>query len=290
MGKSIALTGSSGFIGSEIIHYFMSQGDRIFPIKREILEDKRKLDHVVHEADTVINLAGAPILARWTAKKKSEILNSRVFTTKQVVAAINRSEKPPSHFISASAIGLYDGIHEHTEESQHVKNDFLAEIVQRWEEEAKKIEHTNTKVIILRLGIVLGSGGGMMKKILPITRLGMGATLCSGKQHFPFVHIDDVVGAINHVLLSHKSTGIYNVTAPGSATNKSFTKLVAKKMKRPVFFRIPEYLLRLAYLDGATVLCEGQNVVPERLLAEGFTFRYDTLDKCIEHIIKVQRD
>ena len=116
----------------------------------------------------------------------------------------------------------------------------------------------------------------------------MGAVLGSGKQHFPFVHIDDVVGAIQHVILNQQSSGIYNVVAPGTATNQTFTYRVARTLKRPVCFKISESLLKLVFLEGAMILTEGQNVIPERLVAEGFTFQYDKLDTCIEQIVRRQ--
>lgn len=288
MEKAIAITGASGFIGKQITRHFGNKGYRVIPIKREILKEDGQLDSIVREADVVINLAGAPILARWTGKKRQEIMDSRILTTRRVVAAINRAGKPPTHFISASAIGLYDESHEHTEASQYVKTDFMAQVVMKWEEEAKRVNDGKIKVIIFRLGIVLGKNDGVMKKFVPIIKLGLGAILGSGMQHFPFIHIDDVMNALQHVMQCDQCKGIYNVVAPGTATNKEFTRLVAEKMKKPVFFRIPEQLLRLVFMDGATVLFEGQRVIPERLLAEGFIFQYDTLNKCIENIVRAQ--
>jgi len=286
MSKVIAITGSSGFIGKEISTYFNSQGDRIIRISREVVRDREKLHTIVNQADVVINLAGAPIVARWTKKKKGNIVDSRVETTRMIVSAFNTADEPPAIFVSASAVGLYDTHHEHTEASRNVKNNFLAQVVQQWEKEAEKIRTKKTRVIIFRLGIVLGRNGGMMKKMMTIINFGLGAILGSGKQSFPFVHIEDVIEAIKHVMMFEKSAGIYNLVAPFHATNQVFTKMMAKKMQRPVFLRIPERLLQVVFLDGATVLSEGQKVIPERLLSEGFIFQYDTLDSCLENIVK----
>jgi len=254
-------------------------------MSREMIRDGAKLQTIVSEADAIINLAGASILARWTGKKKSEIMDSRVETTRRIVSAINLADEPPALFISASAIGLYDQHHEHTEASRYVKKDFLAQVILEWEKEAEKIRNAKTRVVIFRLGIVLGRNGGMMKKMLTIINFGLGTILGSGKQSFPVVHVDDVISAIQHVMMFEQSAGTYNLVAPFRATNKTFTKMLAKKMKKPVFLRIPEQVLRLVFLDGATVLTEGQQVVPERLLGEGFAFRHETLNQCLDNIL-----
>ncbi len=289
MGKTVAITGSSGFIGSSIIKHLTSQGDRIVRITRDMVRDEERLKTIVHEADCIINLAGTSIVARWTERKKSEIMDSRVETTRRLVYAIEAASRPPQIFISASAIGLYDGQHKHTEGSLNIKNDFLARVIQRWEKEARELKNGMTRVIIFRLGIVLGRNGGMLKEIIPMVNVGLGATLGSGKQSFPFVHVEDVIRAIEHVILINQSEGIYNLVAPFHSNHQTFIKTLAKKMNRPLFLRIPEWLLRIILLDGATLFSEGQSVVPERLLAEGFTFQYDTLDACLENIVKQKR-
>jgi uncharacterized protein (TIGR01777 family) len=286
MENVIAITGSSGFIGNAIISYFTTQGDEIIRINREAIRNKQKLQHIMNDAHGVINLAGASILTRWTDNRKAEIINSRIETTRKIASAIQEAVRPPKLFVSASAIGLYDDRGEHTETSRNIKKDFLAQVVQQWEKEARTIGKGKTRVVIFRLGIVLGRNGGMMKKLIPIFNFGLGAAMGSGKQGFSFIHIDDVIGAINHIMVNEQCEGIYNLVAPSQATNDAFTRLLGEKMHRPVFLRIPERLLRLVFLDGATVLSEGQRVVPERLLSEGFTFQYDTLDKCLENIVK----
>ncbi len=289
MGKVLGISGSSGFIGQAIVTHLESQGETVIPINRNGIRDELQLMQIVNQSDVIINLAGAPIVARWNKRKKSEIKDSRVETTRRIVAAIEAVNTPPELFISASAIGLYDEQHEHTEKSTNIKNDFLAQVVKQWEKEAMALTNKNTKVVIFRLGIVLGRTGGMVKKMMALANAGLGATLGSGKQSFPFVHIQDVIRAFEYVINCGKCRGVYNLVAPFSTDNYTFTKTMAKKMSRPQLFRIPEWLLRIIFLDGAKVFTEGQRVIPERLLAEGFLFQYDTLDTCLDSIVNPEK-
>jgi uncharacterized protein (TIGR01777 family) len=187
-------------------------------------------------------------------------------------------------YLSASAIGIYDDKGIHTEDSTDWGKGFMAEVVKKWETEALKLESPKTTVCLLRTGVVLSSSGGMVAKLLPVFRVGLGARIGSGHQYFSWIHIKDLADAIDFIIRNNKS-GIYNMTAPEYSTNREFTKLLAGVLQKPAPFVLPKILFRLLYGRGAAVVTGGQAVIPSRLVKEGFLFNYQYLDKAIVDIV-----
>lgn len=231
-------------------------------------------------SNIVINLAGANIISRWTPEYKQLLYSSRIDTTSKIVEAINNSETKPELLISTSAVGIYDNKDTYDEKG-NFSNDFLSTLCQRWEEEAKK---ANTKVSIFRFGIVLGKKGGAFAKMLTPFKLGLGGVIGSGNQAFSFIHIDDLLNAYKFVI-DNNLADTFNLTAPKPTTNLGLTRALGKAVKRPTFFPVPEFVLKLIFSEGAKVLTDGQDVVPKKLLSLGFKFKYNDIQETVNSLV-----
>ncbi len=278
--KTIAITGSSGFVGQNLKKFFEDKKCEVISIKREYLKDDNKLLDIVSKSDVIINLAGANIINRWTESYKELLYSSRIETTKAIVKAINSSEKKPDILISTSAIGVYDNKSTY-DESANLNNDFLANLGKDWEEEAKKAQ---IPVAIFRFGIVLGKNGGALDKMLLPFKLGVGGVIGSGNQAFSFIHIEDLLNAYEHVI-ENKLEGTFNLVSPTPTTNKGLTKALGKYLHRPTIFPVPEFMLKLIFSEGAKILTDGQSVVPQKLLDNGFNFKYKNIEQAIEDLV-----
>jgi uncharacterized protein (TIGR01777 family) len=282
--KKIAITGASGFVGTNLDRFFSSKGYDVISITRDTLTDEQKLVDIVNQSDIIINLAGANIINRWSESYKKILYSSRIDTTKSIVDAISKSENKPSQLISTSAIGIYKTDKEYDENDTDYNDDFLAKLCIDWESEAKKAEEFGVGVSIFRFGIVLGSDGGALAKMLLPFRLGLGGNIGSGKQPFSFVHIDDLIKAYDYVI-DKAIFGVFNLTAPNYTTNGGLTKSLGSLLNRPTFFSVPEFVLKLVLSEGAKVLTDGQKVLPKHLLGEGFEFEFDNIDKALDDLV-----
>ena len=278
--KTIAITGSSGFVGQNLKKFFEDKKCEVISIKREYLKDDNKLLDIVSKSDVIINLAGANIINRWTESYKELLYSSRIETTKAIVKAINSSEKKPNILISTSAIGVYDNKSTY-DESANLNNDFLANLGKDWEEEAKKAQ---IPVAIFRFGIVLGKNGGALDKMLLPFKLGVGGVIGSGNQAFSFIHIEDLLNAYEHVI-KNKLEGTFNLVSPTPTTNKGLTKALGKYLHRPTIFPVPEFMLKVIFSEGAKILTDGQSVVPQKLLDNGFNFKYKNIEQAIKDLV-----
>ena len=211
----IAISGSNGYIARNLIRRLVAAQHEIIPIKRSMLNDVDQLAELLSGTSVVINLAGAPILVRWTEANKNEILRSRVDTTQNIVRAINSlpEDKRPSVYISASAVGIYSSDKVHTEESTSFSTDFVGEVVKGWENASKELSPSVRKVVF-RIGLILGKGAKTIQNLVPVIKMGLGGKIGTGKQPFPFVHIDDATKAIIWSIENQKAHGIYNMTKP----------------------------------------------------------------------------
>jgi uncharacterized protein len=281
----VALSGSTGFIGQSLKRRMSQLGWTVRVINRESfsMPEDEFLEEKAEGADVVINLAGAPVSKRWTPAYKKEILDSRVETTRKISAAINNAEKKPVVFISASAIGIYDSMNSHTESSVALADSFLAKVCRLWEQEALKSEQA-TRVVIFRLGVVLGKDGGALSKMHIPFSIGMGGKVGSGKQAVSFIHISDLVEAILFTIKNPSITGIVNAVSPYPSSNAEFTDKLAKVLEQPAWFTVPAFALKMMYGEGAQVMLEGQRVLPEKLLQAGFRFKYPTIQNALVEI------
>jgi len=236
------------------------------------------------ECDIVINLSGAPVIRRWTKRNRKEILDSRILTTRKLGCIMEYNVDRERLYISASAIGIYNDEDIHTEDSHAWGNGFMAEVVQKWEAEVHHLESPQTQVCIMRIGIVLSKDGGILAKLLPFFRIGLGACIGKGDQYFSWIHIKDLVRAIVFII-ENKKTGIYNMTAPEFCNNKEFTKSLGHMVKKPARLILPKILFNILYGRAAILLTGGQAVVPERMVKGGFQFNYRFVDKALEDIV-----
>jgi len=282
--KTIAITGSSGFVGTNLKDAFIKKGFKVISIKRDELQNLNKLIAIVEQSNIVINLAGANIINRWTKTYKKLLLSSRIDTTKALVKAMSEAKTKPKLFISTSAVGIYKNDKVYDEENFGYEEDFLANLCKTWEAEALKAKKLNIRTAIFRFGIVLGKGGALGKMLTPF-KLGLGGTIGDGKQAFPFIHIKDLLSAYFHIFNYKDLEGVYNLTAPSITSNKGLTKALGKALKRPTVLPIPSFVLDLIFSEGAKVLTQGQKVVPKRLLDSGFVFKYKTIDDAISNLV-----
>lgn len=277
--KTIAITGASGFIGKELITFFSTSGFTIIQIHKDDFKNTTVLQEKIDKSDIVFNLAGASILKRWSSEYKEEIYKSRIDTTLLLTKAINQSKNNIELLISASALGIYDNKKHYNEDNASYSNDFLSKLCQEWESTALKAK---CRVVNFRFGIVLGKKGGMFKKMLSVFRLGLGAKIASGNQALSFVHIEDLKNAFYFAIENASLHHAYNLCASIPTTNDNFSKVLAKELKKPLLFTVPEFILEAIFSEGAKVLSEGQSIYPKRLEEAGFTFEFS----CIEDAIK----
>lgn len=283
----IALTGANGFIGTEIRERFKNVASDILILKRNAPDDIWR--GILSRADVIINLAGSPVLKRWSRKNRKLILESRVVTTRRIVAILNGIPKnlPPKLLISASATGIYpnDDFKQFDEYTPLAEGGFLAMVVSKWEAEANKLINPSVRLVIVRLGVVLSYNGGMLKFMLPIFRLCLGGIIGSGKQTTSFIHIDDLLDAILFFIKNEETTGLYNLVTPNPLTNKRFTKIIAENLHRPALFRIPAFILNVLYGKASCIMLNGAPVYPRRLINQGFLFKYPTFEEAIDNLL-----
>lgn len=284
---NVSVSGSTGFIGKYLRGALIEKGHTMIPITRESFQmsDDEFCEKKVEGVDAIVHMAGAPIARKWTSAWKEEILRSRVETTRKMARAVIQASVKPKVFISFSAIGIYDSIHRHTENSTLFDTGFLGSVCKAWEEEAIAAASA-TRLVILRVGMVVGRGGGALEKMYKPFSIGLGGTIGNGDQAVSFIHVEDLCRIILEALENETMSGVYNAVAPYPSTNYHLTETLGKVLNQPAFLRVPSFVMRLAYGEGAQVVTQGQKVYPERLEQMGFNFRYHTIDKALLNIYK----
>jgi hypothetical protein len=240
-------------------------------------------------ADAVVNLAGESIAAkRWTASQKQRILDSRVQATRSLAAAIQGCPKPPSVFISGSAVGYYGPLSDDVAtEDTPPGSDFLARVCVTWEDEARRAATPRTRVTCVRTGLVLARDGGALPPMLPPFRFGAGGPVGSGRQYWPWIHRQDWVDLVRWAMRTPDSGAAINATAPNPVTNAEFARALGRAMHRPAFMPAPAFALRLLLGEMADALVlSGQRAVPMRAERGGFTFTYRTVNDALQAIFQ----
>lgn len=303
VGVKVIVAGGTGFIGRALVRALLNAGHEIVLLTRRPLEAAQQASGTVQiqlwdahrpgpwesqleGADAIINLAGEPIAAkRWTKAQKAKIVSSRVQLTELLVRAIAKAQLRPRILINASAVGYYGPVAAGTVTEEHPSgHDFLAETCVRWEAAAWKAEEFGLRAVCLRTGVVLGEEGGALAKMLPPFQLFMGGPLGSGRQPFPWIHRDDVVGIILFALEHQTVSGPVNVTAPQVVTMKEFCQGLGKILKRPSWLPVPAWVLRLSLGELAAMLLTGQRAVPQKIQAAGYSFQYPKLETALRAI------
>ena len=242
------------------------------------------LEACVPTVRAVVNLAGAPIFTRWTDAARERIVSSRLDTTRSIVRAMELADTPPAVLVSASAIGWYDAsVPEVQDERAPAAGGFVGELVREWEHTASEAEASGVRVVLARIGLVVGPGGGMLGNMLPAFRAGLGGRIGSGRQAMPWVHLDDVVEVLVQALTDARYAGPINLVAPDpERTQQSFAEALGGVLGRPTVVPAPAFAIRLVMGDAAELLLVSPRVAPRRLEALGYTFRYRSLVPALE--------
>jgi hypothetical protein len=269
----VAITGASGFVGSHLIKTFT----QYVSIERSDSEEEilAKLDGV----DVVFNLAGAPIIKKWSAKYKKVLISSRIGTTRTLVNAINKSDV--KHFISTSAIGAYPDGDPYDERFKGYGDDFLASLTQMWEVEANMCQKPTA---IIRFGVILGRDGGALAQMLMPFKMGVGGIIGNGKMMTSWIDVEDLVRSYTFII-ENKLTGIFNATTPNPITNYEFTKALGKVLHRPTILPLPVFVLKVLFGEGSSVLTGSKEVYPKALQESGFEFKYPDIESSLIHIL-----
>lgn len=269
----VAISGASGFVATHLKERFQD----FVVIGRA--DDEKIILEKLHGVDVVFNLAGAPIIKRWSEKYKKVLLSSRIDTTKKLVNGINQSDI--KQFISTSAIGAYPDNAPYDESFLGYGEDFLASLTHKWEDEAKKCNKPTT---IVRFGVILGADGGALAQMLTPFKLALGGTIGDGKMMMSWIDIEDLLN-IYSFLVEHNLEGTFNATAPNPVTNYTFTKALGATLHRPTILPLPEFVLRAIFGEGSSVLTGSKEVYPKALESAGFVFKYPTIEESLKHIL-----
>ncbi|MCB2145672.1 MAG: TIGR01777 family oxidoreductase [Deltaproteobacteria bacterium] len=295
----IAITGASGFVGTALTRLLLDAGHGVTGLGTSTSHPLQSVAHftwvsadttlagtwqtAVSQADAVVNLAGRTIFKRWSRAYKARIVDSRILTTRNIVSAMDGEGKI---LISASAVGFYGsrGDQPLTEHSTP-GTDFLAGLSVDWEEAALEAEKQGVRVAIMRFGVVLGAGGGALAQMLPAFRMFAGGPLGSGRQWFSWIHMADLLAAIQFLLDRENARGPYNCCAPGAVRQKDFARALGAALGRPAVVPAPSLALRLMMGEVAGVLLASQKVRPDRLIADGFAFRFADIDSALADLV-----
>ena len=298
------LSGGTGFIGTPLRRRLLEKGHQVTLLTRNPSSVKTEGDRLkaalwdgknsgawtaeVDGAGAIINLAGEPIVAkRWSKKQKERILTSRLDATRAIVSAVAKATQKPKVLVNASAVGFYgDAPEGEVTESSPAGNDFLAGICKRWEEEAQRAQAHGVRVVRLRTGIVLEKGGGALQKMLLPFKLFVGGPLGSGRQWLPWVHREDVIGAILFVLENQSVSGAINMTAPTPVTMKQFCTTLGTVMDRPSWAPVPSFVLKIVLGEMSEVVLTGQKAIPKKLREAGYPFLFPKLEEALVGILR----
>lgn len=298
MSKKVLIGGGSGLVGQRLTQLLEKKGYEIHHLSRSKQTSKTptiqwnvstmKLDHTqIEPFDFIINLAGAGIINEsWSPERKKVIVDSRVKSNKLLAKAIQKNQKKPESFISASGVGFYGLMQSEktfTEEDSS-GNDFLAETCVLWEKSVEEIEHLKIPTAKIRIGVVLSKEGGALKELAKPIRYYVGAPLGSGKQYMPWIHLDDLCRLFIHTL-ENRLTGAYNAGVPHQVDNKSFTKTLAKVLRKPLWLpHVPSFIMKLILGTRSVLVLKGNKVSPAKIQKAGFKFSFPELEDALAHI------
>lgn len=298
----IFITGGTGLIGRQLCKALLAGGCELTVLSRNPASVPVKCGVGVNAMaslaewqpdqvfDAVINLAGEPIVdARWTARRKQILRESRITLTEELVRRIAAAKRKPAVLLSGSAVGYYGNRGDVAlNEAMDAGDDFPAQLCKAWEDAARVVESAGVRVCLLRTGLVLSREGGLLGKMLLPFKLCLGARLGDGKQWMSWVHIDDYVAMVLRLLRDEQTSGPYNMTAPQPVTNAEFTATLAAVLHRPALFAAPALLLKLAMGERACLLLGGQKVLPERMELARFRFSYTNLADALHNVVGKQ--
>ena len=296
----VVVTGATGTIGQALVRALRERGDEVAILSRNPAKSTQTLGGEIDAhtwekpeaepppasafagADAVVHLAGEPVDQRWSDDAKARIRDSRELGTRNLVAGMKAAGTRLKTFVSSSASGYYGPRgNEEVDESGPPADDFLADVVVRWEREARAAEEIGVRVVMLRTGIVLSREGGALGRMLAPFKAGVGGPIAGGKQYMPWIHLDDVVGAYLFALDDDSASGPINLSAPEPVTNKEFSKTLGKVLKRPAFAPVPALAIKTLYGEMSTIVTNGVRMVPAELERLGYPFRHPDLREAL---------
>jgi hypothetical protein len=294
-----AVAGASGFVGSALVRQLEAEGHEILRLVRRPVERPGEVEwhpasceveqrQALEGLDGIVNLGGSNLAAgRWTAGRKDEILRSRVESTRTLVAVMTHLNHRPAVLVCASAVGYYgDRAEEELTEGSSKGRGFLADVCHAWEEEARIAESVGIRTVLLRLGLVLGRGGGALARLAPIFRAGFGGPLGAGRQWVSWIALDDVVGAVRFALQNRSLSGPVNAVAPNPVRNAEFSEALARALGRRTFASVPAFVLRAVFQEMADeMLLSSARVRPQRLIDAGFRFAHPELGEALQALL-----
>jgi len=292
--KRVFILGGTGFVGRHLCRGLLDRGLEVILLVRSdrsllkvpagakaVLGDPLRegaWQEEARSADIIVNLVGETIFHRWSEEYKRRLWESRIEPTRRAVECLSKGKI----LFNASAVGYYgDRGEEELDEGSPPGDDFTARLTMAWEEEALRGLEKGAKVYVMRFGIVLGKGGGMLKTILPVFRLGLGGRLGSGRQWFSWVHVEDILQALLFLLERDAPCGPYNFTSPNPVRNLEMTRILAKVLGRPAILPVPKFALKLIYGELADAIMASSRVIPRRLLSLGYQFRYPDFETAL---------
>lgn len=285
----VLVTGASGFVGGHVTRRLEQRGHTVLPVSRTPGSgydwSPASLARGVAEADAVLHLAGENLFGkRWSAEQKQRLWSSRFDRTKELAALA--AERKPSALVSASAVGYYGASETASfQEGSPRGSGFLAELCADWEAATEAAAEAGVRTAIVRIGVVLGKGGGALAKMLPPFKLGLGGPLGSGRQWVSWIHVDDLVSLFVELLENPKATGIYNGTSPNPVTMGELARALGRALHRPAVFPVPAPILRAALGEVADVMLTGQRVHPRRALELGFSFAHPEIEEALRDLV-----
>ena len=301
--KKVILTGATGLIGKNIARKLIQRGDEVTVFTRSVDKAKQVIPNAAEYVawnyeqddwkkkldgkDAVIHLAGENVMAkRWNVEHKKNIYNSRIATTRSLVRAIENVIDKPKVLISASAVGYYGNSEELvSEESKHGK-DFLANVVRDWEKETEEINRQGVRKVNIRTGIVLDKHEGALARMITPYKFFIGGPLGSGRQWFPWIHVEDVAGIFLFALDNERVKGALNAVSPNPLRMNEFCKILGTVMHRPSLFKVPALILKIIFGEGAEVLLGGANVIPKRTIEYGYKFNFVEAEKALKNLLE----
>jgi uncharacterized protein len=298
--KNILITGASGLIGTRLTSLLHEKGYRIAHLSRTTRSgnahtflwnvDKQQLDSAaIQPAHAIIHLAGAGIADKpWTKERKNEIISSRTLSTRLLYDELKKGNYQVRTFISASGIGYYgsDDSENLFTENDKIGNDFLADVVRRWEEAADQIAELGIRVVKIRIGVVLSERGGALQEIMRPVKFYAGAPLGSGKQYVSWIHLDDLCNLFIKTLEDETLQGVYNAVAPHPVTNKELTYAIAKALNKPVIIpAVPSFVLKILLGEMADLVLKGAKVSGQKIQSTGFRFKFEHIQDALKDLL-----
>ncbi|CAD5190888.1 unnamed protein product [Musa acuminata subsp. malaccensis] len=300
----VSVTGATGFIGRRLVQKLLSDNHKVHVLTRSrakaqlvfsadnfpklVIAEEREWEQSINGSNAVVNLAGMPISTRWSPEIKKEIKRSRINATSKVVDIINNAKLDlrPSVLVSATAIGYY-GTSETLvfDENSRSGNDYLSEVCREWEAKALEVDN-DVRLALIRIGVVLGKDGGALAKMIPLFMMFAGGPLGTGRQWFSWIHLDDVVNLIYEAVRNPSYKGVINGTAPNPVRLSEMCEQLGQVVGRPSWLPVPEFALKAVLGDGASVVLEGQKVLPLKAKELGFSYKYPYVKDALEAIMR----